>query len=106
MINDYHYLGNEKEEAFWWGELGMYLPDNDENYADEINAYEQELDLYQKLEIKNEEPSLMENIAFVHQLHNKLDLAEINYLKSINLRSVLHAKKVFSTYSSLVEINI
>jgi len=106
MINDYHHLGNEKEEAFWWNELGTYLPDTDETYAEEINAYEQTLSLYQKLNMKSEEPSVLENIAFIHQRHNKLDLAKINYLKSIDVRRALHDKKVFSAYSNLVEINI
>ena len=106
MINDYHHLGNEKEEAYWWNELGGYLPDTDETYADEINAYEKALKLYQKLNMKIEQPSILSNIGFIHQLHNKLDLAELNYLKSIALRQALHDKRVFASYSSLVDINI
>ena len=51
MIKDYQDAGNIEREAFWWSELGNYMPDSDSTYSDEVNTLQKALQLYQNVNL-------------------------------------------------------
>ncbi|MEO7984676.1 MAG: ABC transporter substrate-binding protein, partial [Bacteroidota bacterium] len=105
-VKDYRRAGNMAQEAFWWEEMADYLPDNENTYNDEISGFENALALYKKLNLKKEEPSILESIGYVHMNRNRLGLAEAYFLQGINARIVLNDKRLFPEYSKLTEITL
>ncbi|MEO8415628.1 MAG: sensor histidine kinase [Ginsengibacter sp.] len=105
-IGDYHRSGNLEREAYWWNQLGSYLPDNEDTYQDEISGFENALTLYRKLNLKKEEPSLLQYIGYIHQLHNHLDLASAYFLQAVNARISMNDKNLLFEYGRLTEISL
>jgi two-component system, sensor histidine kinase PdtaS len=106
IIRDYHQSGNKNKEAFWWSELEVYIPDTDSTYADEISYLEHALSLYRQTGNKTAEPDVLEDMAYVYQVHDSLTLAEGKLLEAIAIRQSLGKKKLFSDYYSLTKINL
>lgn len=106
IINDYHQSGNEMEEAFWWNELATYLPDSDKTFGDEIGSFANAFTLYKKINAKEQQPSVLEDMAFIYKLHNKPDLAEPLLIKAIAIRKSLNDKRLLKDYNALVQLAV
>ncbi len=106
IINDYHKSGNEMEEAFWWNELATYLPDADKTFQDEIGSFSNAYDLYKKINAKEQQPSVLEDMAFIYKIHNKPDLAEPLLLEAVAIRKSLNDKRLLKDYNALVQLAV
>ncbi len=98
--------GNKNKEAFWWSELEVYIPDTDSTYAEEILYLEKALSLYRQTGDEKDEPDVLEDLAYIQEVHNDLSQAEDNLLEAINIRQTLDSTKLFRDYYSLTKINL
>jgi two-component sensor histidine kinase len=103
IISRYHQLGDRLTEAHWWSELGLYMPDNDSTYNDEVSADSHAIALYLQLRLPKEEADVLFNLAAVHLLHNKPDTAIRMTLSGITLLKVAGTKKLFAYYEMVAK---
>jgi two-component system, sensor histidine kinase PdtaS len=106
MIGDYHSSGNKNQEAFWWSELENAIPDIDSTYAEEIAYLTRALSLYRQVGNKAEEPGVLEDMAYIHEVHDSLGLAEQQLLEAIDIRQSIGSTRLFRDYYSLTKINL
>ncbi|HVX28714.1 MAG TPA: sensor histidine kinase [Parafilimonas sp.] len=106
VIHEFQESGDLNNEAFWWEELGIYMPDSDSSYADEINAYQNARRLLQETGNIQELESVAGNLGFVYQLHGQLDSAEKLYLQKIEVKKQLKQTDLSDTYNYLVELSM
>jgi len=106
VIRDYQHDGNKEKEAFWWEELGIYMPDTDSTFPFEVSAYQNARTLFHQLGNIGEEKSVIGNLAYIYQRHGKLDSSENLYLQEIALGKKLGRKSFSITYTNLAELNL
>ncbi len=106
MIGDYHRSGDKNKEASWWSELENAIPDTDSTYGEEIFFLERALSLYRQTGNKAGEAGVLEDMAYIHEVHNDLKLAEGELLEAIGIRQSLDNKNLFRDYYLLTRINL
>lgn len=106
IIYDYQTSGDKAGEAFWWEEFGIYMPDTDETYPYEVNAYQNARLLFRQLGNVGEEKSVISNLGYIYQRHGNLDSATYLFLNEIALEKKLGRKNLSVPYSNLAEISL
>jgi len=104
IINDYHQMGDRPAEAHLWSELGIYMPDTDSTFKDELFAHGNALKLYHALKDTANETSVMLDIGAVYSLHGNFSLAKSQLLLALQLRKASGNKKVHRILLNLAEI--
>jgi two-component system, sensor histidine kinase PdtaS len=103
IIGDQRRRRDIQREAFWWSELGLYLPRSAANYADKIRYFNTAVRLYQEVGVRNH--GLWIEIGLVHEDENEIALAETAYLEGIKESKSEPDEEVYHLYSSLARIN-
>ena len=106
IIQFHHNKGDKKKEAHWWEELGIYMPDTKETYADEIYAYQMALARYKELDQKDDQRSVLVGLAYVHQIHKDLNAAETELMEALKLATETGYKGTFRIAQTLAQINL
>jgi two-component sensor histidine kinase len=106
IINDYHQSGDKDKEAFWWSELEVNMPDTDSTYAQEKFFLDQALTLYRQTGNRKEEPEILQDLAYIHEIHNELGAAEDGQLEAISIKQSLGNTRVFLNYYYLSKIRL
>ena len=101
VIDEVHNARDSVNEAFWWSELALYMPDTDSTFKYAVFCYEQSLSLYQKLKITHEIPGVLKLLAGVYLMHNQNELAERYLLEGIQIKKSLGIKKIHTYYANL-----
>jgi two-component sensor histidine kinase len=94
MINDYHRMGDRPTEAHMWSELGIYMPDTDSTFKEELFAHGNALKLYHALKDTANETSVLQDIGAVYALHGNFSLAKNQFLLALQLRKASGNKKL------------
>jgi two-component system, sensor histidine kinase PdtaS len=98
--------GNKNKEAFWWSQLEVFIPDTDSTYAEEILYLEKALALYRQTGDEKDEPDVLEDLAYIQEVHNDHIPAERNLLEAISIRKSRDSTKLFRDYYYLTKINL
>jgi len=106
IIQYHHNKGDKKKEAHWWEELAVYMPDTEETYADEVYAYQNALARYKELDQKDDQRSLLVNLAYVQQMHKDINAAESELMEALRLATETGYKRMFKITQSLAKINL
>ena len=106
IIQYHHNKHDKKKEAHWWEELAIYMPDTKDTYADEVNAYESALAMYKELDQKDDQRSVLENLAYIHQIHKDLNAAEAEMMEALRLATETGNKRTFRLTQTLAQINL
>jgi two-component sensor histidine kinase len=106
IIHDYHQKGDKDIEAFWLSELEGSIPDTDSTYAEEKSFLNQALTLYRQTGNRKEEPEILEDLAYIHQMHNELVAAEGEQLETIGIKQALGSTEFFLNYYYLSKIKL
>ncbi len=106
VINDYKRSGDRNNEAFWYTELGRYIPHTDSTIPVAIQCFDRARILYHLINNQQRERDAVENIAYLQLLQNNLDPAEKGFLEAISLRKSMGETRFFGDYSSLARINL
>ncbi|WAC12464.1 tetratricopeptide repeat-containing sensor histidine kinase [Dyadobacter pollutisoli] len=105
VIRYHQQIGDKAGLAHWWDELGRNLPDSDSTYAIEIYSYGQALKLFQELGDYKSAGDCQSNIAYVHSLNSRIDLAEKFYLAAAETyKSAGITKRLPLTYRRLSQV--
>ncbi|MET0634491.1 MAG: histidine kinase dimerization/phosphoacceptor domain -containing protein [Chitinophagaceae bacterium] len=105
IIEDLRRSGNRSEEANIWHELGIYMPDTDETFRDELEAHGNSLKIYHDLKDTANETSVLQDIAAVNMRHAVFDLSKTQLLEALHLRKVAGIKKLYLIYSLLAWVS-
>jgi two-component sensor histidine kinase len=105
VIEDYHRAGNAEQEAFWWSELGIYMPHADSTFEDARHSIQMSLSIYRKLGKKEEELDAVEDLSYLNLQHGNLGPAEEGYMEALDLARSLGSRRLFPYYSNIAEIN-
>lgn len=103
-IRDYNKSGNIADEAHWWSELGKFMPDSDSTFSKELYCHNRALVLYQKINDRAKLPSILEDIAFVYQIHNQLGIAIQKRIEAVELRKSLGQKALYLKYADIAQV--
>lgn len=105
LIDENHRAGDAAKEAFWWSELGIYMPHTDSTFSEAMHSLQMAHSIYSRLGLKAEQLDAIDHIAYLNLQHNNLDLAETGFLEAIELNKQLGANRYFPYYSNIAEIN-
>jgi two-component sensor histidine kinase len=93
IIMKYHRLKDYANEAQYWQELGHYMPDNKETFAEKINSQEMSVKYYLMAGKKKEAGYSLRDLATTRANHNQVAQAE---------RDIIHMLELFkSTHTPL-----
>lgn len=102
VISYHKQIHDKAGEAHWWQELGRYIPDTDSTYAIEINSLQHARSLYTQLGNSKGQAECLDNEAYLHVAHGRLDLAEKAGIEELNvLKSAGLDQKLPSCYQRL-----
>lgn len=102
IINDYHTIGDKKNEANYWNELALYLPATEANYPLKIKSFKQTINLYKEIgDQKNAGYTLLDmgDYVFPHNLDSAINI----YLQTIKVFRASGEKNLSHVYLSLSE---
>ncbi len=90
-IGDYHRSGEKEQEAEAWALLANAIPGQpEENLADKIQSFENARNLFRELDLPLRETDVLRGIAQAHLGQGKLDIAEKELLRVLELYRMLH----------------
>lgn len=104
IIALYHKRGDLRSEAHWWSELGVYMPDNDSTYRQQIQNQMHALVIFHKLHMVREEANELMNLSAVNKLHNQLDKAIDEVVQAVTLLKSIGDFRLYSHYDQLAEM--
>lgn len=85
IIMKYHRLKDYANEARYWQELGLYMPDTKETLADRINSQEMSVKYYLKAGKKKEAGYSLRDLAETRTYHNQIAQAGRDLLHMLEL---------------------
>jgi two-component sensor histidine kinase len=101
VIRYHEKMGDKPAQAHWWHELGRYLPEKN-TYALQLYSYGKAKALFREIGNHEELADCLHEQGSLHELHNRMDLAEELYLSQLNLlKSVGLDKDLFASYQRL-----
>ena len=98
IINDCDKLKDYQNEAHYWSELGLYLPDTKQNYPDKLHFHEMAYNYYMKANNKKEAAYSLRDIAQLNSGYSKTDVAEKQMLQVISMLNSLNLPVTYTTY--------
>ena len=85
IIMTYHHLKDYANEANYWQELGRYMPDNKETFAERINSQEMSVKYYLMAGKQKEAGYSLRDLATTRFDHNQMAQAELDLLHMLEL---------------------
>lgn len=104
IISYYQKIGDKLTEARWWYDLGVYIPDTDSTFADEVYSMNRAKVLYHALGKKKEESEVLDDLGSVYKFRKRYDISEKFKLSGIELLKATGIKKLWKRYLGLSEI--
>ncbi len=105
VIRAYQRSGDLEKEAFWWHELGLYIPDNDSTYPIEMSAQQHAKALYYTIKPLNQDLlGVLADIATIYSMHHKDDSALDIYLETIATSLGMGLHHLCNRYSDVSEL--
>ncbi len=94
VIGYYQKNGDKRSQARWWNDLGLYMPDTDSTFSEELSCFKNAINLFAELNDTLNEASVMKDVALRDRFHSRYDSA-INILnKAIKLLKAAGIKNI------------
>ena len=101
VIRYYQQTGDKLQEARWWNDLALHMPDTDSTYHYEIDSYKNALRLYGILKDNLNQAEVLYDLAGLQRNHAKYDTATYLFLQAIALLDSAGVQKKYKFYSNL-----
>ena len=102
VIKYYKQTGDKAQEAHYWQDLALYIPDSDSTYATEVYSVRKARALFQELGNTEEVATCIWLEGYYHWQHNKPELTEKLYLLELQtLQAAKLNKELTASYQRL-----
>ena len=92
------------DEAHYWSELGLYMPETESTYQEKIKCHQMAVNLYLKANNKKEAAYSLRDIASLNEDHDNPILAEKQMRSVVELLNQVNEKLTFNTLKLLSQI--
>ncbi len=101
IIKDLQRTGNRSAEAYIWSELGIYMPDTDSTFKDQLMAYGNAAKMYLELKDTANATSALYEIGGVYMRQSDFAQAKLQYEYALRLRKASGMKKLYKIQALL-----
>jgi two-component sensor histidine kinase len=104
LIKEAQHQNNKEQEAGWWMQLGMGLPEDDTSATGKIANLQKALEVYQSIPNYKKQVILLEKIASQYIRQDNIDKAEKELKKLLQLQQSQGSREIQITCDLLVAV--